>query len=312
MTLLKAWIQLIRPVNIILLAITQYFIDIFILQPNFSKFGMYFSLNVFQFFLLVFSTCLICASGYIINDYFDVKIDSVNKPDKQIIGKYISPANALSVYWILTGIAFAVALYLSIFLHKIQLITVQGICIVLLWFYSVAYKKIPLLGNIIVASLAAISILIIGVYEPHLYNLEREGDYYGAGLCWKLLLGVALFSFLLTLVREIIKDMEDYEGDRIYSVKSIPVAWGMRAAKAISFSIMLIVIIIFLILTYRAPDTSKNYLYYAAVLGIFFIYTAYLLLTARRKTDFTALSLLIKIDMLAGIFVLPLYYFTQF
>lgn len=312
MTLLKAWIKLIRPVNIILLAITQYFIDIFILQPNFSKFGMYFSLNVFQFFLLVFSTCLICASGYVINDYFDVKIDAVNKPDRQIIGKYISPAKALNVYWILTGIAIAIALYLAISLHKIQLITVQGICIVLLWFYSVSYKKIPLLGNIIVASLAAISVLIIGVYEPHLYNLEREGDYYGAGLCWQLLLGIALFSFLLTLVREIIKDMEDYEGDKVYSVKSIPVAWGMRAAKIIAFSIMFLVIIISLIITSRVMHINKNYLYYAAFIIIFFIYTGYLLLMALPKSDFTTLSLLIKLDMLAGIFVMPLYYFTQF
>ncbi|MBC8045593.1 MAG: geranylgeranylglycerol-phosphate geranylgeranyltransferase [Fimbriimonadaceae bacterium] len=307
------WFKLIRPVNLIILVLTQYFLNIFLLIPNFNTYGILFSLDAFHFFLLILSTVLICAGGNIINDYYDVKADAINKPDKQIVGKYISQKAALTGYWVITICGLLLGVYLAYKVGNIKLATVQGVCILLLYFYSYSYKRILLLGNLVVALLTALSILIIGVFEPHLYNLQREGDYYIAGLCWKYIIGISLFAFLLTLVREIIKDIEDMEGDNHIYVNSIPIAWGVNAAKGIICAILLSVIgLTGYIIFFGMLKGNTLYLNYAVVLMIILAYCFYIVIKAKEKKDFSFLSLLAKVCMLIGILFFPVYYFVNF
>ena len=220
---MKPWLKLIRPLNLIILVATMYFIDAFIVQPNFNTYGIAFTLTEFQFFLLVFSTVLICAAGYIINDYYDVEIDSINKPEKQIIGKFISPQKAFTSYLILSGLGLAIGVYLSIIIGFWKLTTLFVIAIFLLYFYSSSFKRTPLLGNIIVAFLSGLSILLILFFEPALYRLARPADYFIAGMVTKYIIGISIFAFTLTVVREIVKTMEDVEGDKKMGAKTIAV-----------------------------------------------------------------------------------------
>ena len=306
-------LKLIRPVNLIMLALTQYFIDVFVLQPLFNKYGLIFTLTEFQFFLLVLSTGLICAAGYIINDYFDVKADAINKPDEVIIGKSISPQNAFNWYLVLTGIGLALGIYLSIVAGNWKLVTVHIICIFLLFAYSSSFKKVALLGNIIVALLIAISILMIGVFEPHLYNLAREGDYYIANLCWNIIFGLSLFAFLLTMVREIVKVMEDVRGDKEINARTIPIIWGMQTAKGMAAFFILATIGSAIYFFNKLETSSQNiYLVLLIVLIGLLLFTLFKLVSANQKKQFAQLSFLLKICMLVGICFLPLYYLLEF
>ncbi|MFN0275861.1 MAG: geranylgeranylglycerol-phosphate geranylgeranyltransferase [Chitinophagales bacterium] len=313
MTTITAWFKLIRPLNLFIVFITQYFLNFFLLIPNFEKYGILFSLDGFHFFLLVLSTIFICAAGYIINDYYDVKSDSVNKPGKQVIGISVSKKKAIIGYYIITLTGLLLSIYVAYKAGNIKLATIQGISILLLYFYSYSYKKILLLGNFVVAFLTALSILSVGAYEPHIYELQREGDYYIAGLVWKYLIGVAAFAFLLTLVREIIKDAEDIEGDNEIYVNSVPIAWGLNAAKGIVCAILCgIVALVFYIVFFGILKGNIIYLNYSLVLMIVLIFCCYYTIKATHKKDFSFLSSLTKIIMLIGILFLPLYYIVNF
>jgi 4-hydroxybenzoate polyprenyltransferase len=310
---LKPWLQIIRPVNLVLLMLTQYCIDWFILQPNFTKYGIVFTLNEFQFFLLVLSTSLICAAGYIINDYFDVKIDAVNKPEKQIITKSIAPNTAFNVYLLLNGIGLALGVYLSIVIDYWKLITVFVIVIALLYFYSSTFKKMAFWGNLIVALLAAFSVIIVMLFEPSLYRLARPGDYYAAGLCIDYIIGISFFAFALTMVREIIKDIEDMDGDRRFGANTFPVVYGKSAAVIVaSLFIIFTIAGLFSLSPSVLSDFSQIYLYYIAAVSLVLVFTGFKLWTAATKKEFGLLSNLIKITMVIGLGLMFLYYILEF
>ena len=310
---MKHWLQLIRPLNLILLAVTMYFVDIFILQPNFNTYGILFTLTEFQFFLLVFSTVLICAAGYIINDYYDVEIDSINKPDKQILGKFIPLQKAFAVYLILSFIGLAIGAYLSFIIGFWKLVTLFVIAIFLLYFYSATFKRTPLLGNLIVAFLAGLSVLLILFFEPSLYRLARPADYYIAGLVTRYIIGVSIFAFTLTVVREAVKAMEDVEGDKKMQANTIAVKWGINASKLIAVAFLLFTIAALLYILFNVlSDEYVIYFYYLNALNLFLLFIIVKVIISKTKTQFSTISTLIKIAMLIGICIMPLYYLTEF
>ncbi len=310
---MKYWFKLVRPVNLIILAATMYFVDSFIMQPNFNTYGIYFTLNAFQFFLLVFAAICICAGGYIINDYYDVEIDSINKPEKQIIGKQISPKQAFNVYLILSAIGLAIGVYLSIYIDFWKLVTIFIIAIFLLYFYSASFKGMPLLGNLIVAFLAGLSIILTIVYEPHLYRLARPSDYYIAELVTKYTLGISIFAFALTMVREIVKTMEDVDGDGREGAKTIAVAWGLPVARIVAsvFIVFTIVALLYIQKFVFANEVGILY-YYILFLSLCLFGIAVHLFIAKTKQQFHLSSTLIKVVMVLGICLMPLYYLIQF
>lgn len=292
---------------------TQYSIDVFILQPNFIKYGLPFTLHEWQFFLLVLSTLLIGAGGYVINDYFDVAIDAINKPEKRIVGVHIQPQNAFYGYLILSSLGLAIGVYLSVVIGNLKLITFFVVIIALLYLYATTFKRIAVLGNLIVAVLAAMSVLIVAVFEPSLYHLARPGDYYIAGICSDYIIGISLFAFTLTMAREIVKDIQDIEGDSRHNANTMPVIWGKRtaAAGAIVFILATAGALLFIYFSLLS-NFNTLYLYYILALIALLMFIGYRLILASTKNQFASISSLLKIAMLAGLGLMPLYYLLEF
>ena len=170
-----------------------------------------------------------------------------------------------------------------------------------------------MLGNFLVALLAALSVLIVLVFEPHLYLLARPADYYIAGICSKYIAGISLFAFTLTMVREIIKDIEDREGDRQYDARTIPVAWGLRTAKIFSISFVLITIGAFGWLYRLLEDANKApYLLYLIAMTLFLMLIGARIIVAEQSVQFKRISLLLKVAMLGGLTLMPIYFILEF
>lgn len=310
---MKNWLRIIRPVNLLILAITMYGIDACILQPNFTTYGIQFSMNEIHFFLLVLATVMICAGGYILNDYFDVQIDAVNKPAKVLIGQGIQPNTAFYVYMALSFVGLSIGTYVSIAIDYWKLVTVFVMAIALLYFYSAGFKRTPLVGNIMVAILSALSVLIIFIFEPHLYDLARPGDYYIAGLCTRFILTLSVTAFATTMVREIVKDIEDMEGDDQYGARTLPIAWGVTTAKVIAvvFIFVTLAALGYLFTNVLEPK-GIAYLGYLIIVILANIITAGWLFVAKTQQQYHALSTWIKISMLVGLLILPIYLLTAF
>ncbi len=306
-------LKLVRPFNLAVLFITLYFLRLFILEPNFNKYGIAFTLHNMHFFLLVLSVVFICAGGYVINDYYDIRFDSVNKPHKQIVAKTISHEHANITYLIITLMGIAIGIYLSIYVQHWKLSAVHAIAVLLLFFYSYSYKKIALIGNFVVSFLTALSILAVAIFEPTLYYLKRPSDYYAAGICWFYILGISIFAFLLTMVREIVKDIEDMEGDGHFGARTVPVIWGINAAKGIASAFIFAVIGLLIYAVFQFEVQGKNiYMSYMLFLVLILIASQVLLFKATLKQQFAFISKLLKFNMLAGVCFMPLYYLIEF
>lgn len=311
---LISWIQIMRPANLLILGLTMYCINLFILVPVFNKYGLYFTLNGFEFGLLVLSVLLICAGGNIINDYYDVESDAINKPHRQFIGKTISAKQALTAYFLLTGMGVALGLLLAWKAGNIRLVTIHGIAALLLYFYSASYKRMPLLGNIVVALLIAISILSVGAFRPATYRLVREGDYYAARICWNIILGYALFAFLINVARELIKDLEDMEGDGRADMRTTALAWGQQTVKIIAASVLFALILFtgYLLWIRDVAGLHHWFLLYGIVLMVNLLGLIGFLFGSFTKKAFHRLSIWIKLTMVYGVAFMPLYYFGYF
>lgn len=270
-TLLESLLKLTRFGNLIIIGFAQYFTAACLI-------GVY-TLNDFRLFLLTCSTVLIAAAGYIINDYYDVKIDYINKPDRVIIGRTITRRYAILFHVVLS----VTGIFIGLFLHwKIGLI--NAFCVFLLWFYSNNLKRLPFIGNFSVAFLTGLSILLIAV----LYRTNNP-----------LIVIYASFSFFMTLIREIIKDMEDLKGDNTFGCKTLPIVLGIRKTKSVIYLILSVFIVVVLVLNYFYKALPFDY--YILFLFVPLLVLLYRLIRADMKKDFSLLSTFCKAIMLLGI-----------
>ncbi|MEI6595055.1 MAG: geranylgeranylglycerol-phosphate geranylgeranyltransferase [Bacteroidota bacterium] len=244
-----------------------------------------------KFLYLIIATLLTGAGGYIINDYYDVKLDLVNKPKKVIVGSSISRRMAMLLHlWFSAG---AIMFGMLISIKVAMLIT---ICVFLLWLYSVSFKKQFLIGNIVVAAMSAFVIFILKIYD---YNTPSS-----------LILLYSAFAFCISLLREIIKDSEDIKGDSRFDCKTLPIVLGIKKTKKtlITFSIFLILLlsatIVYAnnIMSFEQSGTSGFYKIFILLFTVIpLIVLIYLIRNAEVKSDFSRLSLLTKLIMLSGI-----------
>lgn len=292
------FLRLIRYQNLLLLAFMQ-----LIFRYGFLKHeAIYLFLSDFQYLLLVLSTVLIAAAGYIINDVMDQETDNDNKPNQVIIGKSISEAMAYNIYFALNVTGVGIGFYLS---NTIQKPTFAGIFIIivtLLYLYATTFKKMLLIGNIIVAFLLAISILIIGVYD--LLPLTFENNQKEMGIYFSLLLDYALFAFCINFIREIVKDMEDINGDYNQGMNTLPIALGVSRTAKVVFGLGFISILI--LLWYINTFLMSNALYYAVIYALLFVVAPMIFFVikiwnAKAKKDFTLLSTVLKWVIFFGI-----------
>jgi 4-hydroxybenzoate polyprenyltransferase len=266
-----------------------------------------YSISWIDFILLVFSTCLIAAGGNIINDYFDVKADRINKPEKLIITKHIKRRWAIVSHWSFNGVAFLIGIYLSIKYNSLSFVFVHLISINLLWFYSMYFKRKVLIGNIMIAFLTAlvpILALLFMIYSPNDSNQLADPSAFGwiMDYDFALIQFITFFAFVQNLAREILKDIQDIEGDKLIYVKSLPMVIGIKRTMAITFLLLsfLPVFLLFLFFSQAYLTTSfisNNWTFLLA--GA--INLIILLLIILGKGNFKFYDRLIKISMLLGI-----------
>lgn len=165
------------------------------------------------FIALVISTLMIAAAGYIINDYHDQKIDMINRPERVIVGISLKRRIALASHSILNLAAIYIGYLIDPLIFLIHIFSAF-----FLWYYSNALRRLPFVGNLTIASLTGLVILIVGIF----YRASEP-----------LLTVYAFFAFLISLIREIIKDIEDVKGEAAFGCSTIPVVWGIRGAKVV-------------------------------------------------------------------------------
>lgn len=270
------FLRLIRVQNLLIVVMTQFLARIALVGPRHDWLRI---LTDPTIWLLSFSTVCIAAAGYIINDYFDVKIDLVNKPQRVVIGRYLKRRVAIGTHQILNVVGCLIGLYLSKWVFVLDVVSVS-----LLWFYSARLKREPFVGNVIIALLTAFSLLVLAVYY------RQNAD---------IILIYALFSFGISVVREVIKDMQDVRGDARFGCRTLPIIWGLRRTKYLLYVLIAsFIMTLFLI----ADDLGNQKL---ALIFLFLLvpisWLTYRLVYADKRRDFGYLSNLCKIIMLIGI-----------
>ena len=233
---IKPYLQLLRIGNLAFLAILLYVMEKWVVVPllHLEKFPEQMPLWILV--LLILSTICIAAGGYVINDYFDVKIDRINRPDDMVVTRVISREGAMRWFYVLTAVGITAGLATAWWAHSWNLLFIYVVIPGLLWFYSTSYKRMLLVGNLIVAFISALVPLIVAIiHADYLQHLYGDSLAYTPiiGQLYIWLGGFALFSFLLTWAREVVKDMEDIEGDREMECRTMPIVWGETASKVV-------------------------------------------------------------------------------
>ncbi|KXX72430.1 geranylgeranylglycerol-phosphate geranylgeranyltransferase [Flammeovirga sp. SJP92] len=272
----KDFLSLIRANNLLIILFTQWMGRIFLVGPSAD---WKYLLQDVSFWLLTLSTLLIAASGYIINDYYDIKIDAVNRPNKQVIGKVMKRRVAILTHTVFNFTGIFIGFYLSK--------EVGIVCFIAsfwLWLYSNELKRRAFIGNVSVAAITALSIFLINIYFA-----EHNRAVYEFGI----------FSFFVSLIREIIKDLEDKEGDMKFGCKTLPIIWGDQKTKKLIYLLFALFIGISFVIVYEMEEPYIQY--YFCILSLPAFTMMYKLVKAVSSKDYGNISSFIKYYMVAGI-----------
>lgn len=304
-----AFFRLIRWPNLLFIIATQFLFYNTVLRSCITEIPAndFLSARFELFIYLMIASVTIAAAGYIINDYFDLQIDKVNKPERVLINRYIKRRSAIIWHWVLSGIGLLLSFYVSYKVQSYILGFGNLLCVLLLWVYSTTFKRKVLTGNVIIAALTAWT--IVTVYFLAGAKIIGDGswltsDYpFDIRRLFKFTLMYAAFAFVLTLIREVVKDLEDMDGDAQYQCNTMPIAWGVPAAKVFAGVWTIVLIGALAIILVYAFKTEYRL---GAVCGTLFILLPSVLLLFNLKkatttADYNRLSTLIKLIMLAGI-----------
>jgi len=304
MKLLAAFFRLIRSVNLLFIAITQLLFQYCIVGPIFQHAQVPPVLTLPVFITLIAASVLIAAAGYIINDYFDLNIDLVNKPEKLVVEKIIKRRWAIIWHLVFSGLGVLCSVYVGWKTRAWWLIPANMGCIAALWFYSTTFKKKLLSGNVIISLLTAWVILVIG-FITH-YVVFKRPDVYApvnASKLMRLTFLYAGFAFIISLIREVVKDMEDMAGDARYGCRTMPIVWGVNVSKVFTATWLIVLITaVIIMLAYILPFKWWWAAVYCALLIVIpLLYLLRKLVKAVTPADFHKLSSWLKLIMLTGI-----------
>ena len=316
--------KIIRWKNLIIISLSQIFIKFFFIDFFIQKDQL---LNE-NFVILLIITILIAASGYIVNDIYDYNLDQINKPEKVVLGKFLKSRDAIIIYMMFNCLAIVLSIFLCMKIEQEIYILVFLLIIYCLWLYSKKLKKYKIIGNILIAFFISLSILNVPLFSYK--NILSDDRFF-------VFLIISIFSvlaFLINVKREIIKDIEDIEGDKIHKVKSLPIIFGTKKSKLVTIIIGIILIfaisslITFQILILRSDlllDVGGNQfsnpqiwganyisIIYMFIILIMFFYVELLILNATTKTNFTKASKLLKYLMLLSLLSIPVFSLTYF
>lgn len=313
MKLIAAFLKLIRLQNLIFIALTQFLFYYCILAPLLQSGGIEISLDQIRFFLLVAASILIAAAGYIINDYFDVDIDLVNKPRQNVVDIVVSRRWAILWHFVLSGVGVLLSLYISWTTGLWYVVIANLACVFLLFGYSVSLKRKLLSGNILISILTAWVVLILCLSEFHLTFRTRIDPQWLVTQNKIMRVGFlyAAFAFILSLIREAIKDLEDIQGDAKYGSNTMPIAWGINSTKV--YIAVWMVVLLALLVTIQVYIIRFHW-WWAVVYSILLIilplgHLFYKLFKAISPLQFHYLSNVAKTVMLTGILSMIFFYF---
>ncbi len=312
---MKAFFKLIRWQNLFIVVLTMVLMRYAVIAPVIGRIGVILlkgtgetipvtlQFPLIDFFLLVTATVFLTAGGYVINDYFDIKTDLINK-GKVIVGTKVPRRQAMMWHNIFNIAGVSIGFYISWKAGYFWLGTMFLLVSGLLYFYSASYKRQFLIGNLVVATLVAMVPLLVVIYEwPSLYRFytvnatalpDIDIILYWVG-------GFAVFAFLTTLTREIIKDIEDFEGDIAYGRNTIPVVTGVLSAKIISISLVALTVGLLYLVWYMFINDKLTLIYLSLAIVLPLAWVIFKVVVSSNRKQLHNASSIMKIVMLTGI-----------
>lgn len=315
-----ALLKLIRPLNLLIMALTMYAMRYFIIEPMLRVYHLELVMPDLDFALLALSVVFLGAAGYIINDYFDIRADRINRDGKVIVGKLVKRRVAMAAHMTLNILGVGIGIYLSWKVGLWKLSFIHIFAAGSLWYYSTMFKRELFIGNFIVSIITGVVPLVPAIFEMPLFvdeygvlltkafsalmNEYSPTDYFNTFFYWTG--AFALFAFLLSMIREIQKDMADVEGDEAVGSTTIPIQWGYKAGKGISIALSLIVMLLcvfimeeYLVIGAEQDLRVRGYIILFILVPLFI--NAILTYRAKTRRGFLIVSNITKVIMVIGI-----------
>lgn len=320
------FVKLTRPLNLLIIALTMWLMRYYVLRPMVAVNGFELQFSNFNFLLLVLSTVLIAAAGNVINDYFDQRTDRVNKPKDIIVGVHVTRRVAMAVHQIFNLIGLALAVWVAWRIGMWKLSILSFFAAGSLWFYSVQFKRDLIIGNIIIAFLAGLVPLIVGIYEIPLliktYGKEvvqfyaqnmpqgNPSDYFRYMLYF--IMGYSAFAFILNLIREIQKDMADVKGDIRIKARTIPIVYGLKKAKYIAAGLIGLTMVSLVYLQQKIVNDRYSLIYLIFAILLPLGLSLWFNHRAVRRPEFVRAGNFLKLAMLGGILYSIVHYYIYY
>lgn len=283
--------------------------QIFVKYGLFEAYEIQLGLSNFQFGVLVFATLCIAAGGNIINDIYDIEIDLINKPEKVIVGKKISEEAANYLYIVFTVLGVCAGFYLSNSIGRNSFAALFILVSAFLYLYATYLKGVLLVGNLIVSALVAFSILIVGIFDL-VPAIETSGSVVKLDL-FKVVLHYAFFALFINFIRELVKDIEDINGDKNGEIHTLPIAIGRKRATYVVFflgALMVLTVVVYMYLYLYSHQAMVIYFLFLIVAPL--LYFCIQTWSAATKKEYAFLSFLLKVIMFLGMSSILLYKFV--
>lgn len=309
-----------------IIAFTMWLMRYFVLRPVVEVNEFELQLSSFHFFLLVLSTVLIAAAGNVINDYFDQRTDRVNRPKNIIVGVHVKRRVAMLVHQVFNAVGLALAFFVAWKIGMWKLSIVSFFAAGSLWFYSVQFKKELFIGNIIIALLAGLVPLLVGLYEIPLlikqygtsvreyFQLHRPGE--DASLYFQymfyFILGYSAFAFMLNFIREVQKDIADVKGDSRINARTIPLVYGIKNAKRIVGFLIGAAMVILVVVQQMIVNDTYSLIYLAATILLPLAISLVINHRAVKRAAFVKAGNWLKAAMLFGILYSIVHYYIYY
>ncbi len=303
---IPAFLKLIRWPNLLIIIAIQLALYYVIVLRIYDTAGIQATLCNLNLYLLVSATVLVAAAGYIINDYFDIRVDRINRPESMVLGRIMQRRTGIILHQILSVIAVILGFYIAYRAGSWRLGLIFPMIIMLLWLYSVKYKRTVIWGNITIAVVSALVIILVWLFEFFMLR-QHPDDFITAapylGMITRYFGFYALFAFLITFIREVIKDAEDIEGDKLTGVRTLAVQMGIAVSRKVALytSAVTSLILLYIIISFFNRGMTIAGAYFGLAVFLPLLYLIVRIVKAKSKSDFHSISVLLKIIMVAGI-----------
>ncbi len=298
----------------------------FVLRPLVEVNGFELQLSGWNFLLIVIATLLIAAAGNVINDYFDQRTDRVNKPRDIIVGVHVKRRVAMLIHQLLNFSGLAIAFYVAWRIGFWKLSIVHFFAAGSLWFYSVQFKRELIIGNVIIAFLAGLVPVLVGIYEIPLLiktygaevtayfkmNRPEEDPAVYFKYLFYFIIGYAVFAFLLNLIREIQKDMADVKGDIKIGARTIPLVYGIKNGKKVTAVLIVFTIVSLVVLQQKVVNDNTSLIYMLIAVILPLLASLWYNHRAVRRPQFVKAGNFLKVAMLGGILYSVMHYYIYY